>query len=124
MRWCLVLAAVLGMVGCSGSGQATVTPRTALEQRLAQGAAPRAPSPTASPTPEPVTPEATWTPVPFGRRATPTVVAPLNARQAQVARLESDSDIAVRIDGRDQPISFVGVRPLGRAHVSQPVDCF
>ena len=118
------MAAVLAIVGCSAPGPATATPRTALEQRLSQGAGPRAPSPTASPTLEPVTPEATWTPAPFGRRATPTAIVPLNARPAQVARIESEAELALSVDGREQPIAFVGVLPLGRAQVGHPVHCF
>ena len=112
------------LAACAGAAQSTATPRTALEQRLAQGAGPRLPSPTPSATPLPVTPEATWTSVPFGRRTTPTAIAPANARPAQVARLESERDVAVRLDGRDVPIAFVGVLPLDRSQVGHPVHCF
>src|SRR5687767_14055906 len=85
----LLLGLLLGaLAACAGAVQPTATPRTALEQRLAQGAGVRPSSPTPVPTLEPVTPEATWTPAPFGRRATPTAIAPLNARPAEVVRLE------------------------------------
>jgi micrococcal nuclease len=124
VRW-PALVLLIGVLGaCASATAPTRTPRTALEQRLAQGAGPRAPSPTAPPTLEPVTAEPTWTPAPFGRRTTPTAVAPLNARAAAVVRVESERDVTVRIDGRDQPIAFVGVLPLGRTQVGHPVDCF
>jgi endonuclease YncB( thermonuclease family) len=124
VRW-LLLVLLLGAVGaCASPTAPNATPRTALEQRLAQGAGPRPPSPTASPTLEPVTPEPTWTPAPFGRRTTPTAVAPLTTRSAAVVRVESEQAVAVRIDGRDQPIAFVGVLPLGRTQLGHPVDCF
>ena len=124
MRECLVLAVVLAVLGCSAAARESSTPRTALEQRLAQGGGQRAPSATASPVPEPGTADATWTPAPFGRRATPTAIAPFNARPAQVLRVESEDDLALRVDGREQPVGFVGVLPLARSQVGHPVHCF
>jgi endonuclease YncB( thermonuclease family) len=123
LRW-LVLVVAAASVGCAAPVVPTEVPRTALEQRLAQGPIARPPSPTPSPTLEPMTPEPTWTPAPFGRRTTPTAIAPLNARPAQVVRVESDRDVAVRIDGREQQIAFVGVLPLARSQVGHPVHCF
>ncbi|HEV8633398.1 MAG TPA: thermonuclease family protein [Chloroflexota bacterium] len=119
------LALVPLLLAC-GPASPTVTPVTALEQRLAQRAAGELRSPVPRPTAAPH-PPGTRTPEPTAdpsapRRPTPP--GPRAPRPAEVVRVDSRGAIVLRVDGREERVALIGVVPVEQVDVGRPVDCF